>query len=270
MKAHGLVIALALVLAAWPAVSQDEDPAERQMRLIEEEESPIIKDVPVEPPGSKRIRVTIEFSETDVHEAIAAVAKIAGVNIRVDPRVKGKVTLTLKDMPWRDALKAVAKAAKAGVVTGKDGTLRVVPAQAVSHHRSTTTWRLVEGKAGILVAGTLAEPKPPLHGKVIKPSDLVPHRTNLQFALIPVRDDPVSKNLRTAIKALRAAGLEKEAKAAEKELARREAARKGLTFIEAVGLTNSIQALRADVAALRKEVRELTALVRELAEKEGK
>jgi len=51
--------------------------------------------------------VTISVTNADVREVLAQMASQAGVKIVPDPSVTGQVTITLKRVPLRDALRKV-------------------------------------------------------------------------------------------------------------------------------------------------------------------
>ena len=84
---------------------------------------------------SKPERVTFSFENEDITKVVGVIATYSGANIVVSPDVKGKVTVTLKNIPWRDALEQIVKTLEGYAVVEEDrGILRVVP-------RSTTCRR---------------------------------------------------------------------------------------------------------------------------------
>jgi len=72
--------------------------------------------------------ITMEFQDADIKTVIQLLAKQAGANIVIGSDVQGKVTLSLKDVPWMDALQAVAK-------TG---------GYVVVHEGDSPSWRLMQ------------------------------------------------------------------------------------------------------------------------------
>jgi hypothetical protein len=205
-------------------------------------------------------RVTVSFEDVDVRDAVAEIAKQAGVTITVDEAVKGKVTLSVKDMPWMEALRAVAGATKSFVWRDAKGAYRL--AKFVWSYQQPDLL-----KRGVWYGYGVAKP-----GKLGTTSREA--QTALRWLAAAGSTEDLTTSLRKAAKALRAAGLEKEAKAAEEEMKRRitaaAAARSALALLgtsDTKRMATSIEGLRAEVAALRQEVRELTELVKALAEK---
>lgn len=62
-----------------------------------------------------------EFVDADVHVALLAIADAGDVNLVVDDRVKGTVTLHLRKVTWDEALAAVlAQKGLAAVPAGRE------------------------------------------------------------------------------------------------------------------------------------------------------
>jgi len=56
----------------------------------------------------KREEVLIlDFKEADIRDVLRALAKISGKNIVISSKVKGKITISLKDVNWKDALEMI-------------------------------------------------------------------------------------------------------------------------------------------------------------------
>ena len=72
-------------------------------------------------------RVYFAFNNAPIEQVIDTIAKLSGANIVVSPKVQGKVTLRLRNIPWRDALEAACKTLGYAVIQGDRGILRVVP-----------------------------------------------------------------------------------------------------------------------------------------------
>jgi len=51
--------------------------------------------------------LTLDFKEADIRDVLRALAKISGKNIVISSKVKGKITISLKDVNWRDALEMI-------------------------------------------------------------------------------------------------------------------------------------------------------------------
>jgi type II secretory pathway component GspD/PulD (secretin) len=72
--------------------------------------------------------VTISITDGNIKEVISAIAKLAGdVSVIVAPTVQGTITLSLHDVPWREALEQVVRTLKFALVQEEYGILRVVP-----------------------------------------------------------------------------------------------------------------------------------------------
>lgn len=53
--------------------------------------------------------ISLSLKDADLVEVLRSFARLAGVNLIIDPGVKGKVTLELKDVPWDQALYVILK-----------------------------------------------------------------------------------------------------------------------------------------------------------------
>lgn len=60
-------------------------------------------------PGTQSRLVTLELKGSDVRDVLQMLAELGGVNIVADEKVKGEVTLALKDVPFSDALGYVTR-----------------------------------------------------------------------------------------------------------------------------------------------------------------
>ena len=70
--------------------------------------------------------VSLDFEGADLRAVLRAFADISGLNIVVDPSVRGTVDVTVRDVPWDQALDAILRANKLGYVV--DGPIvRVAP-----------------------------------------------------------------------------------------------------------------------------------------------
>lgn len=85
-------------------------------------------------------KITMDFYKTDIHNVMRLFGEIADKNIVLDEKVKGEVTISLKDVPWDQALDMILEAnslikeEKNGVITirpvapepsGQEGVLMV-------------------------------------------------------------------------------------------------------------------------------------------------
>jgi type IV pilus assembly protein PilQ len=70
--------------------------------------------------------VTLDFQGADLRSVLRTFAEISGLNIVIDPSITGAVDVSLKDVPWDQALDIILKANKLGYVV--DGTVvRIAP-----------------------------------------------------------------------------------------------------------------------------------------------
>ena len=72
----------------------------------------------------------MEFNDADLKLVVDLIAKQAGVNVVIGKDVEGKVSFSLNNVPWRDALDTIVKTAGYVVVNGEGGSessiLRIV------------------------------------------------------------------------------------------------------------------------------------------------
>ncbi len=90
--------------------------------------------------------ISMEFQDADVKVVLELLAKQAGVNIVMDSSIRGQVSLSLRDVPWREALDTLVKTA--GYVLVREDTsaateiLRVVPPEALKQQLETRHFTL--------------------------------------------------------------------------------------------------------------------------------
>lgn len=70
--------------------------------------------------------VTYAVRDGDVRDVINKIAEGTGAKVAISPEVKGRVTLSLNHVPWRDALAAVVKTLGFKTVWDGPETVRVV------------------------------------------------------------------------------------------------------------------------------------------------
>jgi len=70
-------------------------------------------------------RMNIDLVETDIHNALRLISNAAGINVVASDSVQGKVTVSLHDVHWRDALTAILMAKGLTASTLDGGTLVV-------------------------------------------------------------------------------------------------------------------------------------------------
>ena len=70
--------------------------------------------------------VSLEFEGADLRAVLRTFADISGLNVVIDPAVRGTVDVSMRDVPWDQALDVILRANKLGYVI--DGTIvRVAP-----------------------------------------------------------------------------------------------------------------------------------------------
>jgi type IV pilus assembly protein PilQ len=75
--------------------------------------------------------VSLEFEGADLRAVLRIFAEISGLNVVIDPAVRGTVDVAMRDVPWDQALDAILRANKLGYVL--DGTIvRVAPLAALA------------------------------------------------------------------------------------------------------------------------------------------
>lgn len=68
--------------------------------------------------------ISVSLDKAPLQDVVRTFAKLAGFNLVLDPRVKGSVTVELKDVPWDQALYLILKTHGMGAEI--DGRLWVV------------------------------------------------------------------------------------------------------------------------------------------------
>jgi type II secretory pathway component GspD/PulD (secretin) len=261
MNASKIVLLIVTTLVLLPVGANGEE----EKKLV-----PGVLEVGVE--MTKVSHVTLRFEDTDVREVVATIAKAAGRNIVLDPKVVGKVNVALEDVPWGSALEQVVGLVGGRVVEVREGesarVLKIVPKDDgnASRWSAGPTIRYEDGKAKWREAFVdwAKRGYAPIRYKTNISMKKDGTSKWLAYGLVPGKftttvSDRLLEDLRAAVPKLRAAGLEKEARAVEQEIARRE---RQLTSPGEARLLQEVQALRRDVAALRMEVRALAAMLR--------
>ena len=100
------------ILLLAGAAAEAEKPADSAEQWLEAHRSPEQKQYFGEP-------IDLSLKDADLVEVLRSFAEIGGFNLIVQPGVRGKVTVELKDVPWDQALEAILKINNLGVeVTG--------------------------------------------------------------------------------------------------------------------------------------------------------
>jgi type IV pilus secretin PilQ/predicted competence protein len=98
--------------------------------------------------------VTLDFEDADLRSVLRSFADISGgLNIVLDPSIQGRVNVSLRDVPWDQALDIILKANKLGYSV--DGTVvRIAPlsvlAQEEEERRKLTDARALAGDLSVL------------------------------------------------------------------------------------------------------------------------
>jgi|Deesub1362B_J571_1020462.scaffolds.fasta_scaffold00273_19 type IV pilus assembly protein PilQ len=94
-------------------------------------------------------RISLDFQNADIVPIFRLLADVSGYNIVVDPKVKGKITMKLINVPWDQALDIILKTHKLDKVV-EGNIIRIAPAEDIARER--------EAKARMLEAQRKAEP----------------------------------------------------------------------------------------------------------------
>jgi type IV pilus assembly protein PilQ len=113
---------------------------------------------PATPPPSTRPPVTLEFKDADIVSLLRVLAAEGGRNIVIGEDVKGKMSISLRNVPWELALQTILEARGLEAVQ-RDGILRIVTREQLTKEAETTI-RMRDVRA------KLAEPKPELRGSL--------------------------------------------------------------------------------------------------------
>lgn len=69
-------------------------------------------------------KITMDFYKTDIHNVMRLFGEISGKNIILDEKVRGEVTISLKDVPWDQALDMILEANNL-IKEEKDGIITI-------------------------------------------------------------------------------------------------------------------------------------------------
>ena len=79
--------------------------------------------------------VSLDFQGADLRSVLRTFSEISGLNLVIDPAVQGSVDVTLRDVPWDQALDNILRSNKLGYVV--DGTIvRVAPLNVLSEEET--------------------------------------------------------------------------------------------------------------------------------------
>ncbi|MEM7167017.1 MAG: secretin N-terminal domain-containing protein [Planctomycetota bacterium] len=89
--------------------------------------------------------INFEFQDAELKVVLDLLAKNSGANIVVADGVTGKVSVSLRNVPWRDALNTIVKTAGYVAVEETEGVtdiIRVVPPESLNKQLETRVFRL--------------------------------------------------------------------------------------------------------------------------------
>ncbi len=102
---HISVVAALLMFGAFGALAQDGDTV-----------STATADVVAPGDEYKTVPISLDVQEAEIGTVLRSLAGFSGTNIVASPRVQGKVTVKLEDVPWEEALAVILKAHSFGYV----------------------------------------------------------------------------------------------------------------------------------------------------------
>jgi len=81
------------------------------------------------------IPISLDFAGVDLRSVLRMFADISGLNIVIDPNVKGQVDLALRDIPWDQALEIILRSSQLGYTV--EGTVvRIAPLSVLADEES--------------------------------------------------------------------------------------------------------------------------------------
>jgi type IV pilus assembly protein PilQ len=76
-------------------------------------------------------RISLDFKDADIHNILRLISEVAKINIITSDDVKGKITITLRNVPWDQALDIILKTKKLGKVQ-HDNIIRIAPIEEIT------------------------------------------------------------------------------------------------------------------------------------------
>ena len=133
--------------------------------------------------------ITLDYQDADLRAVLRTFSEISGLNIVIDPAIHGTVDVSLKEVPWDQALDIILKANKLGYAV--DGNVvRIAPLTVLAQEEEERR-KLTEAKA---LAGDLQILTVPL--SYAKASELVPILTRSALSVRgEVQVDPRTNTL---------------------------------------------------------------------------
>jgi type IV pilus assembly protein PilQ len=96
-------------------------------------------------PRYSGVPVSLDFQGADLRAVLRTFAEISGLNVVIDPTIQGTVDVSLRDVPWDQALDIILRANKLGYVV--DGTIVRVAPLAVLADEETQRRKLADEQA---------------------------------------------------------------------------------------------------------------------------
>jgi type IV pilus assembly protein PilQ len=114
--------------AAVPAAPSQAAPAASSVAAVQAPQTPAAPLTAGQRPGRTYSGnpVSLDFQQADLRAVLRVFSEISGLNIVIDPAVRGTVDVALRDVPWDQALDIILRANKLGYMV--DGTVvRIAP-----------------------------------------------------------------------------------------------------------------------------------------------
>ena len=92
---------------------------EKSQMMIDEETAALIR-------ISHPPRITFNFKDANVRDVLDMIALIANANIVISPKIEGKISVTVHDVPWKEVLDSVVKTLNYTTVRENFGIIRVI------------------------------------------------------------------------------------------------------------------------------------------------
>jgi type IV pilus assembly protein PilQ len=126
-----------LRLVLGPAPAGAERPADRRLAQAKEPDTEVLEEARPTPAARKRTaakkqpsyrgrRINLDLQDADLHTVLKLISEVIRLNFVVSDEVRGKVTMTLRDVPWDQALEIILRSKGIGYVR-EGNIIRVAP-----------------------------------------------------------------------------------------------------------------------------------------------
>lgn len=115
MKSLPLLVLLMTLLTACqsPKKASDSEQKTKEPPKVKAKARPsrpsVMNSTPKSPPPKYQRVISVDVVDTLLSEVMAEIREKTGAEIYVDPRVDRKITITLRDLPWRDIVRVIAR-----------------------------------------------------------------------------------------------------------------------------------------------------------------